>query len=248
MECPAHAELHGLPRPRLGGGGKQLVDGGVLSRDDDLARAVVVRRPHVLDAGAELLDDRVLQTEDGGHRAGFLPRRLGRRAAPFTHECECVPVAERLRRGQGRVFADRVADDVVGLDPHRPHGPQARDRGRDERGLLLLRLGELFDRPLEAEPRDIEADRLARLVEHRAGLGILGGDRLAHADVLGALAGEAEGDLHATACPSFQTVYAEPQVSPAPMPVMRTLVPFASLPAPTASARQSGIEAEDVFP
>jgi len=43
-------------------------------------------------------------------------------------------------------------------------------------------------------------------------------------------------------------VYAEPQVRPAPIPVMSTRVPFASLPAATASARQRGIDADDVFP
>ena len=222
-----------------------------LAGDDELAGAVVVRRPHAVDRGAELLDDGVVEPEHGRHRAGVLPRRLRRGLAALAHERDRVAGPDRVGGGERRVLADGVADDVVGLDPERLHRPQAGDRGRDERRLLQLRSGQLFERPLEAELRDVEADRLRRLVVHRARGRELLRHRTAHADVLRSLAREAEGDLHrsspvsATGRPGqIDRAPGEPAADRAHEHARPLLEP----PLRLASARQIGIEADDVLP
>ena len=150
-------------------------------------------------------------------------------------------------RGERGELTDRVADDDVGLDPLFPHGGQDREARRDERRLLHLRLDELVERPLEAEVREIHARGLrADAVDlHRLRHGLR--DLAAHADLERALAREAERDLrHPPA--SDHSSNAEPHVSPAPMPVIRTSAPGRSLPSARASASASGIEPDDVLP
>src|SRR4029453_16550903 len=71
VEGTADPELHRLPRPTGRGLLDQPVHGRVLAGDAHLARAVVVRGPHVVEAGAELLDYGVLESQNSRHRTGM---------------------------------------------------------------------------------------------------------------------------------------------------------------------------------
>ena len=136
-----------------------------------------------------------------------------------------IPVRQRSAGRQGRVLADGMPDDDVGTNAGRLDRTQAGDRCRHERRLLHLRLGQLLDRPLEAEPLEVEPGRLERFAVDRARLGRRLREVAAHADLVGALAGEAERDLHAPPPSCVQRSSAEPHVSPAPAAVMRTVSP-----------------------
>ena len=110
---------------------------------------------------------------------------------------------------------------------------------------------EILERSLEAEPLKVEARSLAALAEdlHRLRNGL--GDLPAHPDLEGPLSREAERDL-THAVPPFpfavHSIKAEPHVRPAPIPVISTISPGASLPSASASPRASGIEPEEVLP
>jgi hypothetical protein len=189
--------------PRAVASSINLIDRGVLAGDDDLARAVVVRRPHVVDPGAELLDHAVVEADDRGHRARMPVGRLGHRPAALLDERDRVPIGERCGRSQRGVLAYRVADDEVRLDAESVDGAQARKRGRNERRLLHVGARQLLDRALEADLGDVVADRLGGFVVDGSRLGKPPRSR-GPCHVLGALAREAEGDPHAVPLP--QTV------------------------------------------
>ena len=123
-----------------------LVDGVVLSGDDDLPRAVVVRRPHAENLPAERLDHLVLEPEDRGHRAGMLRGRLGHRDPAFAHELERLFHAHRAGRRNRRELADGMADDEVRLDPARADRCEHREGRRDECRLLDRRVDERVGR------------------------------------------------------------------------------------------------------
>src|SRR6478672_5547224 len=118
---------------------------------------------------------------------------------------------------------------------------------RDERRLLHLRLHELSLGRLEAEVHEIQARRLAPLLEHLHRLGKGLRELTAHARLERSLAREAERDLAAVRH-SVHSIRPEPHVRPAPMPVINTKSPFFKRPSSCASASASGIEPEDVFP
>ena len=92
----------------------QAVDGRVLARDDDLSRAVVVRRPHAVDR--ERRAPRRPQSSRPRTAAiapGRLARGLGHRHAALAHERDRVAGADRVGGCERRVLADRVPDDEV---------------------------------------------------------------------------------------------------------------------------------------
>ena len=128
-----------------------------------------------------VLDHLVVEPEDRGHRAGLLARRLGHREAALAHELDRLLERHRVGGRERCELADRVADDVVGLDAARAQRREHGEAGRDERRLLDLGLDQLLDRRLEAEPAQVEAGRLAPALEdlHRLGHGL--GDVAAHA-------------------------------------------------------------------
>ena len=69
--------------------------------------------------------------------------------------------------------------------------------------------------------------------------------------VLRPLAGEHEGDLGHGVAPvveCVQSIRADPQVRPAPMPVRSTSLPGSSLPSSAASASARGIDPDEVLP
>ena len=230
--------------------GAALVDCRVLAGDDDLAGAVVVRRPDARDAGAEVLDHLVLQPEDRRHRARVLLRGRGHRQAPLADERYRLLDSEGLGCRQGGELADRVADDEVRPVAVATQGGQHGEARGDQRRLLHLGLDELLLGRLEAEPHEIEPGGLARPHEDVHRLGHCPRDLAAHAHLERALARKAECDLfdaHARP-PSVHSIKPEPHVSPAPIPVISTSLPACRRPSAFASASASGIEPEDVFP
>jgi hypothetical protein len=158
-----------------------LVHRWALAGDHDLPGAVVVRRPHVGDLGAERLDHLVGKAEDRGHRAGVLARGLGHRQAALTDEPDRIVVRECLRGGERGELADRVADDDVRLEAVLLQRGEHREAGGDEGRLLHLRVDELLLRGLEAQPDEVEAGGLARSFVHLHRRGHGEGDLPAHA-------------------------------------------------------------------
>jgi hypothetical protein len=86
--------------------------------------------------------------------------------------------------------------------PRRPRGREAaraqepidREARGEDRGLRVLGQGELVGRALEAQPAERLAERLVRFRERVAADRVRAGQRLTHADLLGSLTGEDEGN------------------------------------------------------
>src|SRR5882724_288331 len=136
--------------------------------------------------------------------------------------------------------------DEVRLDAPRPHGRAHGEARRDKSRLLDLRFNELLFRSVEAEMLQVEPGGGAASLEDVECLGHGRRDLAAHPDLDRSLSREAEGDE--TRLHRVHSIRAEPQVSPAPMPVINTRSPSFSRPSACASASASGIEPEDVLP
>ena len=95
VEGAGDTEPDGAASSRPLGLRARLGDGVVLSRDDHLARAVVVRGPHAFDAAADLFDDRVVEPENRGHRARALARGLRGREPSLADERDGIADAQR---------------------------------------------------------------------------------------------------------------------------------------------------------
>ena len=221
--------------------GAELVDGGILAGDDDLAGAVVVCGPDSLDPAAELLDRLVLEPEDRRHRAGVQASSLRHRETTLTHEPDRLARAHCRDRRQRSELADRVTDDEVRLESLGPDRSQDGERRRDQRRLLHLGVDQLVERSVEAELLEIEAGGLTAgaIDVHRSGNGL--GELTAHAGLERPLARETECNLAHLGPPrrsryttsSFgphcevgpHSSSAEPQVRPAPIPVINTSAP-----------------------
>src|SRR4029450_7414641 len=141
-----------------------------------------------------------------------------------------------------------MTDDVIGLEASAVKCSQHCEARGDERRLLDPGVNEILERRLEAEPLQIEARGLAAILEHLHRLRHRLGDLPAHARLQRPLPREAERDL-GHPCPPFpfavHSIKAEPQVSPAPIPVIRTISPALSRPSSSASPSASGIEPEE---
>ncbi len=246
VERARYAQLHGTACAGLFGGRTGLVDRGILSGDDDLPRAVVVRGPHVEDAPADAFDDLVVEAEDRGHRARILASGLCHREPALTYEHNGLFDLERPGSRQGRELTDRVTDDEVRLDAACPHRRADSEARCDQSRLLDLRLDELLFGPLEAEPLQVEPGGDAAALEDLQRLGDGRRDLAAHPDLERSLPREAKRNQTLLHC--VHLIRAEPHVRPAPMPVINTRSPCLSRPSACASARASGIEPEEVLP
>ena len=91
----------------------QPLDAADRAADDDLAGAVVVGRPHVVDAGAELVDGLVVEAEHGDHGARRVCGGGGHGLAAALHEAHGVGEVERVGGHQRRVLAEAVAEGGV---------------------------------------------------------------------------------------------------------------------------------------
>ena len=265
VERPRDLQLDRSSSAEVLGLGAQLLDCVVLAGDHDLARAVVVRGPDADDLAAQVLDRLVLEPEDRRHRARVAAGRLGHREPALAHEADRLAGARCADRRERGELADRVADDDVGLEPLGPDRRQDGEARRDERRLLHLGLDELLERRVEAELLEIEPRCLAAdPVDLHRGRHRLG-ELAAHAGLERTLARETESDLAHSVLLRLSrvevsrassrrrpapphSINAEPQVRPAPIPVINTSAPSVSRPSARASASASGIEPDDVFP
>ena len=224
---------------------------GLSPGDDDLAGAVVVRRPHVGDLA------RRAPRRPRRRARGSPPSSRGSRAPPRPSPGRARGRARSRRRSRAPATAASAANSptewpttYVRLDAALAQRGQHGEARRDERRLLHLGLHELLLRRLEAEAHEVEAGGLARaLVDlHRLRHGL--GDLPAHARLERALAREAKCDLRRAhpSPPAVHSIKPEPHVRPAPIPVINTSCPARSLPSASASASASGIEPDEVLP
>ena len=150
--------------------------------------------------GACLLHQRRLEAENGGHRALAGRHCLLHEGAARADGAHCIGKAQGARRDQRRVLAQRMAG-MEGGELERPARlAHQRAVGRDADGedgrLRVGGLAQLFFGAVGHHAQQAALERRVGLVERRAGLGVLAGERLAHADVLRALSGKDERELH----------------------------------------------------
>ena len=215
VERAGDLQLDGSSCAEALGLGAALLNCIVLTGDDDLAGAVVVRRPHAQDLPAQRLDGLVLEPENRGHRARALTGGLGHRQAALADEGDRLGRADGADRRERRELADRMADDDVRLEPGLADRRQDGEARGDERRLLHLRLDEILERRVEAELLEIEARCLASdpVDLHRGRHRLC--DLTAHACLEGALAREAESDLsHPVSQPSLGSTTRRPMCRP----------------------------------
>src|SRR6185503_5012322 len=142
----------------------------------------------------------------------------------------------------GRVLAERESRGRLGRGEALLGGDlQAGDAVDEQRGLAAVGAVELLGRPLEADLGEVELEDRRRAVEQLLRLGERGGQVLAHADGLGALAREEVGD-------PYHRSTTVPHVMPAPIALIRIRSPRFTRPARTASSSAIGIDAADVLP
>ena len=175
------------------------LDGGALTRDDDLPRRVAVGDDEdaVLRGRLDQLGEtRIVEADQRGHRAvAALSRRLHQPAA-LADEPDAVGEVEGAGRDEGRVLAHRVTGDerrgrrreAVG-SPSLAQRRQDRDRGREDRRLGVLGQVEAVGR---AVPGQL-ADRFPRAASAAAKTAAAAGEASARVRPiptdLGALAG-----------------------------------------------------------
>ncbi len=171
----------------------------LVARDHNLRRVVVVGRL------ADLALRRLLGHRARGRRSrapAAPPWRQRRPAPPPASPCRAIlsrravsVEAQRARRAQRRVFAQRMAGD----EARRVHrhafcrqGSHRRHRGRHQRRLRVRRQRQRLGRPFPHQRAQLLAQRLVDLLEYgrRSRIGVR--QVAAHADRLGALSGKRE--------------------------------------------------------
>src|SRR5438552_3958227 len=168
-----------------------------MARDDDL-----LGRVHVRDADdltlrrvhAHPLDLAQVEPHDRRHRAR--PHRHGilHQRAPLAHDAYRIGEPQGAGHDERRVFPETVARGERGLEAAFGARGGRRDRRREDRGLGVGGQREVRLRTLEHEPRQVEAERLVRLLEDRLRARGCRVEPLAHPDRLRALAGEEKRD------------------------------------------------------
>src|SRR5881296_801216 len=168
-----------------------------MARDDDL-----LGRVHVRDADdltlrrvrAHPLDLAQVEPHNRRHRAR--PHRHGilHQRAALAHDAYRIGEPQGAGHDERRVFPETVARGERGLEAAFGARGGRRDRRRENRGLGVGGQREVRLRTLEHEPRQVEAERLVRLLEDRLRARGRRVEPLAHPDRLRALAGEEKRD------------------------------------------------------
>src|SRR5439155_1310266 len=96
------------------------------------------------------------------HRHGILHQR-----AALAHDAYRIGEPQGAGHDERRVFPETVARGERGLEAAFGAGGGRRDRRREDRGLGVGGQREVRLRTLEHEPRQVEAERLVRLLEDR---------------------------------------------------------------------------------
>jgi hypothetical protein len=195
VERSAHREQDApFPAPRRGERHRSL-DRGPVAGHDDLPRRVDVRDVHDLALRgfpADLLDDRQLQAQDGGHRPRAHGHGLLHELAPTSHDADGVCESQGARHDQGGVLTQAVPADHGRHDPALGQEARAGDAHREHRRLSVRRELKLGLGPLEAELGDVEPEGGAGLLEDHARRGRRIMESAPHPHGLRALARKAE--------------------------------------------------------
>ena len=205
MEGRGHRQHHRpLHAPRLGDFDRPL-DGGFVARQHDLPAAIVVCSGADR-AGGGLLRNRLCVSSSTPISAAMAPtptgHRLLHRPAADTQKPRGIGDRQRPRRGERRIFAQRVPGDESRVAAEIDTGfgferAQRRKRNRHQRRLRIFGQRQRLRRTVPDRLAELLAERGIDFLEHlprrRKGLG----QALAHADRLTALAGKNERRRHA---------------------------------------------------
>ena len=164
-------------------------------------RLATTKVPWAERRGDELGQPRVVEADEGGHRAvAALARRL-HQAAALADEADAVLEREDAGGDERGVLAHRVAGGEgrlrgreAGCGPALAQRLEDGDRRGEERGLGVLGQVQLLGRAVPGERADRLAEGGVGRGEHGRGGGRGRGEIPAHAHGLRALAGEDEGD------------------------------------------------------
>ena len=164
-----------------------------MSRDDQLARAVIVGGNHQTVIGANLaahlFNDLVGKSDDGCHRAGCSLAALLHSHSTSMNQTQAVLEGQRSGSHECRQLAQRVTSHHSGLEVV-AHADSCYHAMQEHGRLCHLRLLQLFCRTIEHDVGDSEAKYFVSLVEEFASLFVLLIQILAHSNKLGALSGE----------------------------------------------------------
>jgi len=175
-------------------------------RRDDTRQHDLAGRVRVCDAdlavlarlGDDLVHLLVGQPDDGAHPAG--DPALLHDPSTLADESHSIRVVDGVGRDRGGVLAGRVAghggraDRDALVDRLGPDGLEKRDAGGQDGRLGIDRAVELLGRSFEDHAREWHAERGVGALEGGGGGGRSLDQLGPHADVLGSLAGEHEGD------------------------------------------------------
>ena len=202
MEGRRDRQHHAALAAALGRQRHSPLDRRLVARDHHLARRVVIGRNADLGADRRLLRHLAhrLQIEAENRRHGTDPDRYGllHRLAAAAQKPGGIAQLEAARGRQRRVLAQGMAGHEVRHFGQRLAAvpldhPDRRKRDRHQRGLGILREGQIALGALEHQTRQALFQRIVQLFEHQTG-GLEGlGQLTAHADLLAALAGKDEG-------------------------------------------------------
>ena len=166
-------------------------DAGRRAGDDDLPGGVVVGDPDVLvGAPAGDVDLVVVETEDGGHRAGLGQPGLVHRLGAGGHEADAVVEPERAGGGQGGVLAEAVAGAEARLDAQALDGVEHHQARHERRQLGVAGVAQLVGVGVDEQLGDVTIGDLAGLLDELPALVI--DPRPPHPGPLRPLAGEGE--------------------------------------------------------
>ena len=191
VEGPGDGEFHRLPRAVFLREGDGHDDFRSLAREDDLPRSVDIGDIHI-GGGGEFADAVLLSADDGGHSAVGSLAGLLHGAGALVHEAKSGFKIKSPRSGVGGEFTQRQAGGGVELErgelflQHREAGESVDIQSR----LANRGFGQLLGRSLERDTAEWIPKNRVGFFEQRGGGGKFGGEVLAHANGLGALAGE----------------------------------------------------------
>ncbi len=220
------------------------LDGPRVTADHGLPRSVEVGRNARLAIGgrtaAHLLQNIVVEAEDGGHGSRTGKSRLVHELAPAADGAHRIVEGEGPRDHVGAELAQRVSRGHAGLAPQplghdRVHG----DGVREDRGLGVVRGRQLVLRTLPHDPGKVDVECRIRALENLPGHRERPGQIASHAHVLGPLPREED---------PYHLSTAEAHVKPAPNAAMSTWSPRFSRPCSSASSSATGMVAELMLP
>ena len=178
----------------LRGGG---LDAGGTAAEHDLAGSIQIGHIHIAFRG-EFADGGFLTAQHGQHRALSGTAGLLHEAAALKHELQAGGEIKRACRGMRGELPERQSGRRGDLELRHLRFEHFQDRKavRVKRGLTAAGLRQLLHRAFKHHFRQREAQRGIRLRKKVCQGGMRGGQILAHADFLRALAGKEKNCVH----------------------------------------------------